>query len=129
MTEPRPAIETGPIGIDFANEILHCIAHLCAGGPHEGSLGLCFGLSAWMKRYGVGLDETIDAMLRLRSALVSVSGIDATSEPVPLRVSDRSVFVLNLAVYLDGLLGRAAGVLEVTPGEAADAAVGLLRSN
>jgi hypothetical protein len=82
-----------------------------------------------MKRYGVGLDETIDAMLRLRSALVSVSGIDATSEPVPLRVSDRSVFVLNLAVYLDGLLGRAAGVLEVTPGEAADAAVGLLRSN
>jgi len=129
VTEPVPAIETGPTGIDFADEILHCIAHLCAAGPLEGSLGLCFGLSAWMKRYCVGLDETVDAILRLRSALVSVSGLDEASEPVPLRVTDRAVFVLNLAVYLDGLLGRAAGVLGVTPGEAADAAVGLLRSN
>lgn len=129
MTEPGPAIETGRKGIAFADELLHCIAQLCAGGPLEGSLGLCFGLSAWMKRYGVGLDETVEVILRLRSALVSVSGLDEASEPVPLRVTDRAVFVLNLAVYVEGLLRRAAGVLGITPREAADAAVGLLRSH
>jgi len=117
------------MAVDFAGEIVHCLARLCADGPLEGSLGLSFGLSAWMKRYGVGLDETAEAILRLRFALVSVSGLDEASEPVPLRVSDRAVFVLNLAVYVEGLLGRAAGVLGVTPGQAADAAVGLLRSN
>jgi hypothetical protein len=39
------------------------------------------------------------------------------------------ILVLNLAVYLEGLLGRAARALGVSPGEAADAAVELLRSN
>jgi hypothetical protein len=37
--------------------------------------------------------------------------------------------VLNLAVYLDGLLGRVARLLGVSRGEAADAAVGMLRPN
>jgi hypothetical protein len=44
-------------------------------------------------------------------------------------VADPVLFVLNLAVYLDGLLGRAARVLGLSPGEAADVAVELLRSN
>jgi hypothetical protein len=39
------------------------------------------------------------------------------------------MFVLNLAVYLDGLLGRAAQVLGVSRGEAADVAVELLASS
>jgi hypothetical protein len=39
------------------------------------------------------------------------------------------MFVLNLAVYLDGLLGRAAKVLRVSRGEAADVAVELLASS
>ena len=93
------------------------------------SLSLSFGLSAWMKRFGLGLDETVDTILSLRTALLSVSGLDAASEPVPLRVADRVILVLNLAVYLEGLLGRAARALGVSPGEAADAAVELLRSS
>ncbi len=129
MAEPGPAIETGPIGTDFAREVLRCIARLPGEGQVTASLSLCFGLSAWMKRFGLGLDETVNTILNLRTALLSVSGLDAASEPVPLRVADRVMFVLNLAVYLDGLLGRAARVLGVSPGEAADAAVELLRSS
>jgi hypothetical protein len=82
-----------------------------------------------MKRYGLSLDETIRAVLSIRAALLSVSGLDTATEPVPLRVADPVLFVLNLAVYLDGLLGRAARVLGLSPGEAADVAVELLRSN
>ncbi len=128
MAEFGPAIETGPVAVDFARDVLHCIARLSGEAQVAGSLSLSFGLSAWMKRYRLGVDETISTVLRLRRALLSVSGLDAASEPVPLRVPDRVVFVLNLAVYLDGLLGRAAVALGVTPGEAADAAVELLRS-
>jgi len=129
VAEPGPAIETGPIGTDFAREVLQCIARLPGEGQVTASLSLCFGLSAWMKRFGLGLDETVNTILNLRTALLSVSGLDAASEPVPLRVQDHVVFVLNLAVYLEGLLGRAAGTLGATPGETADAAVELLRSN
>jgi hypothetical protein len=129
VAEPGPVIETGPIGIDFASEVLHCVARLSGGGQVAASLSLSFGLSAWMKRFGLGLDETVDTILSLRTALLSVSGLDTASEPVPLRVADRVILVLNLAVYLEGLLGRAARALGVSPGEAADAAVELLRSN
>ena len=129
MAEPGPVIETGPIGIDFASEVLHCVARLSGGEQVAASLSLSFGLSAWMKRFGLGLDETVDTILSLRTALLSVSGLDTASEPVPLRVADRVILVLNLAVYLEGLLGRAARALGVSPGEAADAAVELLRSN
>jgi hypothetical protein len=68
-------------------------------------------------------------VLTIRAALLSVAGLDAASEPVPLRVPDRVMFVLNLVVYLDGLLGRSARVLGVSRGEAADVASELLRSN
>ena len=91
-------------------------AHLADEGPVGVSLSLPFGLSASMKRHGLGLEETIHAVLSIRSALLWASGLDATSEPVPLRVSDQVMFVLNLAVYLDGLLGRAARVLGVSRG-------------
>ena len=129
MAEPGTVTETGTIGIDFASEVLHCIARLSGVGQVPASLSLSFGLSAWMKRFGLGLDETVSTILKLRTALLTVSGLDTASEPVPLRVADRVMFVLNLAVYLDGLLGRAAGALGVSPGEAADAVVELLRSN
>lgn len=129
MAETRRAIESPPVEVGFAGDVLHFIACLSADGQPAGSLSLPFGLSAWMKRYGLGVDEAISAVLSLRTALVSVSGLDAASEPVPLRVADRVMFVLNLAVYLDGLLDRAASALGVSPGEAADAAVELLGSN
>jgi len=89
--------------------VLHCIARLSGVGQVPASLSLSFGLSAWMKRFGLGLDETVSTILNLRTALLTVSGLDTASEPVPLRVADRVMFVLNLAVYLDGLLAARLG--------------------
>jgi hypothetical protein len=129
VAEPRPAIEIGEAGADFAGEVVRFLARLSDEGPVGDSLSLPFGLSASMKRHGLSLDDTIRAVLSVRAALLSVSGLDTTTEPVPLRVADPALFVLNLAVYLDGLLGRAARVLALSPEEAADVAVELLRSN
>ncbi len=129
MAQPGPAIETGTIEVDFASDVVGCIIHLSEGGPLTGTLSLPFGLTAWMQRYGLGVVDAIDAVLSLRTALLSAAGLDARSEPVPLRVADPVMFVLNLAAYLDELLGRAARALGVSRREAADAAVELLRSN
>ncbi len=128
MAQQTSAVETGTRGADFASEVVRLLARLSDEGPVGASLSLPFGLSASMKGHGLSLEETIGAVLSLRAALLSVSGLDAASEPVPLRVPDRVMFVLNLAVYLDGLLGRAAKVLGVSRGEAADVAVELLVS-
>jgi hypothetical protein len=129
VAEPRRAIETAPGGVDFASDVVRCIVSLSDEGPAAGPLSLPFGLTAWMKRHGADLSDTIDTVLRLRGALLAAAGLDAGSEPVPLRVADPVLFVLNLAVYLDGLVGRAARALGVARGDAADAAVELLRSS
>jgi hypothetical protein len=128
VPQTTTAVDTRARGADFACEVLRFLAQLSDDGPLGISLSLPFGLSASMKRHGLGLDETISAILSLRRDLLSLPGIDAASEPVPLRVPDRVMFVLNLAVYLDGLLGRAAKALGVSRGEAADVAVELLAS-
>jgi len=129
VSRTTTAVDEATGGADFALEVLRLLVHLTEEGPLAVSLSLPFGLSASMKRHGLGLEETIVAVLSLRRALLSVPGLDAASEPVPLRVPDRVMFVLNLAVYLDGLLGRAAKVLGVSRGEAADVAVELLASS
>jgi len=128
VPQTTTAVDTRARGADFACEVLRFLAQLSDDGPLGISLSLPFGLSASMKRHGLGLDETISAILSLRRDLLLLPGIDAASEPVPLRVPDRVMFVLNLAVYLDGLLGRAAKALGVSRGEAADVAVELLAS-
>jgi hypothetical protein len=125
----RPVVTTRESRADFAAEVVRFLAHLSDEGPVGVSLSLPFGLSATMRRHGLGLDETISAVESIRAALLSVSGLDTATEPVPLRVPDRVLFVLNLAVYLDGLLGRAARTLGVSRGEAADVTVELLGSN
>ena len=56
MAEPRPAIENAPGGIDFVSDVVGCIVRLAEDGPAAGALSLPFGLNAWMKRHGVGLE-------------------------------------------------------------------------
>ena len=129
MSETTTAVKQEESGSEFAGEVLRFLARVSDEGPIGVSLSLPFGLSASMRRHGLGLDETTSAIFALRGALLSIPGLDAASEPVPLRVPERVMFVLNLAVYLDGLLGRAAKVLGVSRGEAADVAVELLASS
>jgi hypothetical protein len=79
------------------------------GGPWIGSgdLTSLMSISAWMSRAGTDLGDSLEAMLALRSAVIRAAGFDRTSEPVPLVPADDRVAVVNVALYLEGLLWRA----------------------
>lgn len=55
----------------------------------------------------MGLATARDDLLELRGALLEVSGLDRGSEPVPMTARDDRRAVLNLAVYVVGLIERA----------------------
>ena len=76
-----------------------------------------------MARSAIGLDRACDVLLHLRAALLAVSALDQRSEPVPLVAGDRRQAVLTLAVYLDGLVGRACRLAGTTREELAEAAL------
>jgi len=77
-----------------------------AEGPE--SQVLAFGLTASMARHGAGAADVVAALVAARRALIAVTGLDPTTEPVPLVVGDQRVAAINLAVYLHGLLDRGA---------------------
>jgi hypothetical protein len=79
--------------------------HCAADG---GDLSLELGLSFWIARSGASLDDARSTMMAMREALVSESGIEMATEPTPLRWHDPRLDVINLALYLRGLIGRAA---------------------
>jgi hypothetical protein len=80
-------------------------------GPEDrgvDSLTLPLGLSLWIQRSRIDLEEAIEALMTLRLAVLDAAGLDRRSEPTPLRTGDLRVAVVNLARYLDDLLARAA---------------------
>jgi hypothetical protein len=83
-------------------------------------------ISAWMSQAGADLADSLDAMLRLRTALVRAAGMDAATEPVPLIPNDAKVAALNLARYLEDLVRRAALVGGMPGRDVADRALELL---
>ena len=108
------------------------IALLLAAAPdgdvtHE-SLVLPLALSACMARYCVDPEALVDAMLPLRRALIAVSALDASIEPVPLTVGDPKDAALRLASYLHGLLSRASAASDLRREALASAAAHQLRS-
>jgi hypothetical protein len=91
-----------------------------------GVLTLPLALSTWIRRAGIGPVRACDGLMLLRSAFVGASGLDERSEPVPLRGSDSRTTVVNLAVYLDGLVGRGARAAHTTRVQLAEEALALL---
>src|SRR5208282_5669456 len=67
VAEPIHAVETESVGVEFASDVVRCMVRLSQEGPPAGSLGVPFGLTAWMVRHGASVDDAIDAVLRLRS--------------------------------------------------------------
>lgn len=64
-------------------------------------------VSACMRQSGARIDDSLDAMLRLRRAILSAAPMDHRGEPVPLLVSDPKVALVSLTGYLEDLLRRA----------------------
>ncbi len=117
------AAETQDNRVGFMAEVARGLAVLTPEDLSAGCLTLPFGLSAWMKRAGVDLATAVEALLSLRSAIIIASGLDERCEPVPLVARDGRTAALSLAVYLDGLMGRAATSRGTTRQELAEAVV------
>ena len=92
----------------FAHEAMLGLADLESEDLTPGNLSVPLGLSLWMRRGRIRVETARDAMLVLRSALLEASGLDERTEPVPLLVADPVAATISLAVYMDGLLQRAA---------------------
>lgn len=97
--------------VQFATALAHGVSDFRPEDLAHGALTLSFGLSAWMRRTSVGIDEAWTGVLLLRTALLQVAGFDRASEPIPLRTTDDRTAFVSTTVYLDGLLGRAAHAL------------------
>lgn len=110
---PLAARDSGR-SVQFATALAHGVADFRPEDLAYGALTLSFGLSAWMRRASVGIDEAWAGVLLLRTTLLQVAGLDRSSEPVPLRTTDDRTAFVSTTVYLDGLLGRAACALGKT---------------
>ena len=119
------AVDAEPL-LHFAREAMLGLVTLDAEDLTPPRLTLPLIVSVWMRRARVGTGTARRALLELRSALLEASGVDAGCEPVPLLVSDPAVATLSLAVYLHGLLQRAAHVAATTRLDIAERAVDAL---
>jgi hypothetical protein len=110
----------------FVAEVARGLATFSAEDLRGGCLTLPFGLSAWMKRADMDVSGAIESLIVLRSALLEASGLEAQCEPVPLLARDPKTAAINLAVYLHGLLQRAANFARTSRIEIATAALDCL---
>ena len=98
---------------DFAPNVLRGLPDLVpAHGPNS-QLALRFALSAWIRQAGLELPEALRVFAVLRTAVLEVGPLDASTEPIPLIARSADVAVVNWAVYLGGLLHRASVVDEL----------------
>jgi hypothetical protein len=106
--------------VDFATTVMH---GLLDNGPFDTELSLELGLSVWLHRSATHPKDARDAMLKLRAAILEVSGLDPHSEPFPLigRAVERDLVLL--ASYLGSLVARAASATDCLPETLVDLAV------
>lgn len=112
--------------LDFTPVAARGIAVLAPEDLTRGNLTIELGLSLWMHRTGTDLRGVRNELLGLRHALLAASGLDIESEPVPLLAGDLRTGVLGLAVYLDGLIDRAARHAQLGRPEVVEKALDLL---
>jgi len=107
-----PVLETAEERQDAAREFAFQaglgLAELVPTDLVGGNLTLVFALSAWLRMSGMEPLGACSSLLALRRALVEASGLDQATEPVPLLAGDPRSALLNLSVYLHGLICRAA---------------------
>ena len=92
----------------FGPTVLVGLAELGPVEPHSGDLSLELGLSVWMRRSGISLEEARRALLALREDVIEACGLDAATEPVPFVGRSVRLDVVTLISYLGQLLRRGA---------------------
>lgn len=99
-------VSSAPTG--FVPALLGGLAELGPVEPFSGDLTLELGISVWLRRSGTSLLEARGTLLEVREAILRVGGLDPSTEPVPLVGRSPRCDVVNLVVYVGGLLQRAA---------------------
>jgi hypothetical protein len=94
--------------VQFAAELAHGVADFKPDDLAYDALTVSFGLSAWMRRSSVGFEQAWEGVMMLRAALLEAGGLDRATEPVLLRAADARTALVNMTVYLDGLVSRGA---------------------
>jgi hypothetical protein len=83
---------------DFARKVLWGVSAIEVPRSGETDRYPELGLSLWMRQTGTGPRDAGPAMLAMRAALLSVSGLDHKSETIPLPGVDPGVDVVNPGV-------------------------------
>lgn len=112
--------------VEFATVLARGVADFRQDDLAHDALTVRFGLSAWMRGCSVGFEEAWAGVTMLRTALLEAGGLDIATEPVPLRAADHKMALINMTVYLDGLVARAARSAGSGRSEIVADAVGLL---
>jgi hypothetical protein len=113
--------------VDRAVGLTRGIATLIPDDLCTGNLGLELGLSLWMSRADLALSDACSILLTVRDALVATSDLDPDQEPIPLLAGDDRTATLGLAIYLHGLVDRAASHTGRSRNAVAEAAIAALR--
>lgn len=95
---------------DARRRVAADVAEVLAEEPFPSTTGieLALALSLPMARHRVGPAGLVGALRLLRETLLEISGLDPGIEPVPLAAGEPQVAAVAVAVYVVGLLARAA---------------------
>jgi hypothetical protein len=111
---------------DFARCAGLGLASLSLEDLAESNLCLLFALSAWLHMADAGIGEACSSLLALRRALLEAVDLDTLQEPVPLLAGEPGTALSGLAIYLRGLMSRAAHQAGMPPEEVVEEALALL---
>lgn len=123
---PRPAAGAIEPHLDLSTLLARGLVSLDEEDLAHGNMTLELGVTLWMSRAGANLGAVRRTLLDLRWALLSSSDLDEVSEPIPMMAGDERTAILSLAVYLHGLLQRAARSVTATPAWMAEEALAAL---
>lgn len=101
---------TKPDITEFGPAVLRGLPALVPAGMIDADLALELGLSAHLQRTDTEVDDAMAQMWAIRQAILEVSDLDASTEPIPFGGRSGRLGLLNLAIYLGNLLGRAAAL-------------------
>ena len=99
---------SGTETVEFAPAVLGSLDVLIPSGQTGVDLACELGISAWMRRTDTSLEAAPGRLWAIRQAVLEVGGLDAATEPIPMGARSPRLDVLNLVIYLGGLVDRAA---------------------
>ena len=91
---------------DFGEAVLRNLDTLVPPGTTGADLALELGLCAWMHQCDTDIDDALDRLWEVREAVLRTGGLDPITEPIPFGGRDPQAALVNLAIYLGGLLAR-----------------------